>query len=93
MEPREIGLAGGFDPQNQELGCLVGVQLVQPGFKGGKLLRAGLEQQQGFRGALDLALPAVDGLDSRDKRSAGNQPAPRPACGPAARPRRGQRRW
>lgn len=73
LEPVEVRLAGGIDLENQELGRLVAVQFMQTGLEGGELFGAGLEQQQRFRRGLDLALPAVDGLDGGNERGAGDE--------------------
>ena len=73
MKPVEVGVAAGFDGNDQELWGLVAVQLVEAGFDGCELVRAGLEQQQGFCGGLELALPMVDGLDGGDQRGAGDE--------------------
>jgi hypothetical protein len=35
LQPVEVGLAGGFDGEDEELGGLVAVELVEAGFKGG----------------------------------------------------------
>lgn len=74
MQPFEVGMAGGFDAEDEELRGLVAVQLKQARFEGGELIGAGLEQEEGLRGGLDLALPAVDGLDGWNQGGAGGQP-------------------
>jgi len=71
LQPVEIGLTGGVDGEDEELGGLVAVELVEAGFEGGKLIGAGFEQEEGFRGRFDLALPAVDGLDGGHESGAG----------------------
>src|ERR1035438_1798432 len=71
LQPFEVGVAGSFNAENQELRGLVTVQLVQASFKGGQLIGAGLEKKQGFRGGLDLALPVINGLDGWDQGGAG----------------------
>ena len=41
MQPIEIGLTGGVDGEDQELGGLVAVELVETGFESGELIGAG----------------------------------------------------
>ena len=74
MQPFEVGMAGRFNPKDEELRCLVAMQLKQARFEGSELIGAGLEQEERLRGGLDLALPAVDGLRGGDQSGAGNQP-------------------
>jgi hypothetical protein len=45
MQPFEVGMAGRFDSEDEELRCLVAMHLKQARFEGSKLIRAGLEQQ------------------------------------------------
>jgi len=40
LQPVEIGLTGGVDGEDEELGGLVAVELVEAGFEGGKLIGA-----------------------------------------------------
>ena len=62
MKPVEVGVAAGFDGNDQELWGLVAVQLMEARFQCGDLIGVGLEHQDGFCGGLDLSLPVVDGL-------------------------------
>jgi hypothetical protein len=73
LQPFGVGVAGGFNAENDELWGLVAVPLVKAGFESGELIGAGLEQQQGFGSGLDLALPMVNGLDGRDHCDAGSE--------------------
>jgi hypothetical protein len=62
LQPVEVGLAGAIDLENQKFRDLVAMQLANTGFQGRDLRGSGLDEQQGFSGGLDLALPAVDGV-------------------------------
>ena len=67
-------MAGSFHVENQKLRSLVAVQLVEAGFESSQLVRAGLEQKQGLGRRLQLALPAIDGLDAGNQSGASRQP-------------------
>jgi hypothetical protein len=73
LEPFDVALTGGFDVEDQELRCLVAVEVVEAGFEGVEAFRAGLEEEDGFSGGFDVAFPVEDGLDGGDKRSAGSE--------------------
>jgi len=74
LEPVEVGLAGGFEAEDQEFGGFVAMELVDAGFEGGELIGAGFEEQEGFRGGLYFVLPVVDGLNGRDECGADGEP-------------------
>ena len=65
MEPVKVGLAGGFEAEDEEFRGFVAMELVDASFEGGELTGAGFEEQEVFRGGLYLVLPVVDGLDGR----------------------------
>jgi len=73
VEPVEIGRAGGFDREDEELGSLVSVEGVEAGFEGGELGGGSFEQEQSFGGGFNLALPPVDGLCGGQEGGAGGQ--------------------
>ena len=56
-----------LDGNNQELRSFVAVQLAHASLQGVQLIRAGLQEDHGFRSGMDLVLPAVDGLDDRER--------------------------
>jgi hypothetical protein len=61
------------DVEDEELGDGVGMEAVEGGFEGLEAWGGGFDDEEDFRGALDLALPAVDGLDLRDEVDAGGE--------------------
>lgn len=46
---------------------------MQPGFERGQLIWAGLDEEHGFGGRLNLALPEIEGLDGGNLRDAGGE--------------------
>jgi hypothetical protein len=49
------------------------MKLVQAGFQRRKLIRCGFEQQERFVRSLNLALPAVDGMNGGQQRGTGGE--------------------
>ena len=72
-DPVEVGGGGGVDVEDEELGKGVGMECVEGGFEGVEAGGGGFDDEEDFGGALDAALPAVEGLDLRNEVNAGGE--------------------
>ena len=63
LEPLDVALAGGFHIKNEEFRGLVGVEVVEAGFKGGEFVGTCFEEEDRLGGGFDIAFPVEDGLD------------------------------
>jgi len=66
QQPVEVGVAGGFRSQNEELGNLVRVQAADGFFELGEVGGGGLDEEQELGRGFDLPLPAVDRGEAGD---------------------------
>jgi len=73
QQPLEVGFAGGFRSEDDELGNLVGVQAADGLFEAGEVRSCGFDEEQKFGRSFDLALPAVDGREAGNDADAGGE--------------------
>jgi len=66
-------MAARFDEKHEKFRNLVAVQLEEASFERGEPAGLGFEKEQGLSGRLNLALPAVDGMNGGQQRGTGGE--------------------
>jgi hypothetical protein len=72
-EPVEVGFAGGFGCEDEELGDFIGVEAAEGRFEESEAGGGGFDEEKEFGGGFDFTFPAVDGGEAGNDIDAGGE--------------------